>query len=131
MTNKNEAVSQKNSPSATILANATEEHVVTDARGRKIVIRKPNIVTATYFSTIFKPECAENKAFMMAMSSLPYVFSIDGVKVGAFTKESDAQALLQELGEEGKDAVDVCVVKNYLSPRMEALDRSFNDSVKK
>ena len=119
-------------PTATMVAKMEEgTYEIEDAGHRKIVVKKPNIVAATYFPTYFKPACADNKAFMSAMITLPYVFSISDRVIPPFQKESDILELLQELGEVGKDAVDKIVIEKFLMPRAAALENEFDIAVKK
>lgn len=129
MTNEDKTISKKGSPTAVLLESANKEFEIEDARGRKIIIKRPNVLTSHYFATLFKPECALNQSFMMAMGSLMFVKSIDGEEIKPFRNETDVQVLLQTLDNDGKDAVDKCCFKEFIEPSM--TEAGFETAVKK
>jgi hypothetical protein len=115
-------------PTQAVIAKNQETFTVEYGGCHKLEVCRPNIIARHYFFTYFG-ENANNQIFMNIMTPLLYVKSIDGVPVDPITCESDAKALLQQLGDDGKDALDKCFLENYVLSQMQKLD--VDEDVKK
>lgn len=91
-------------PSAEVVAKATAEVTVTDARGRVITLKKPGVL-AQFRLVEALGESAKNQVYMGMVMPLIYVAAIDGDPVFQPSKKSEVEALIQQLDEDGLTAV--------------------------
>jgi hypothetical protein len=94
------------SPTQEFVEKAKEEHPVTDADGRLIIIRKPSFVDEYRYVAALGGQLADNKTFYIMCYPLLWVKSIDGLPFPTITKESQIYAGLERLGREGMEAVN-------------------------
>lgn len=102
-------------PSAEIIAKATAEVTVTDARGRVITLKKPGVL-AQFRLVEALGDSAKNDVYMGMVAPLIFVSAIDGDPVYQPSKKSEVEALIQQLDEDGLAAV--------MSKAMEAFGNS-------
>ena len=95
-----------------LIAGATEEAQVTDARGRVIKLRKPGVL-AQFRIVETLGATASNETYMRMVLPLLYVGAIDGDDDISMTKKSEVEALIQRLDEDGLSAVVRGVAKHY------------------
>lgn len=95
-----------------LMASATAEAQVTDARGRVIKLRKPGVL-AQFRIVETLGATSSNETYMRMVLPLLYVGAIDGDDDISMTKKSEVEALIQRLDEDGLAAVVVGVAKHY------------------
>lgn len=110
------AAAEAITPSAQVVADATAEIVITDARGRRIALRKPGVLSQYRLIDALGPETAKNEVYVQMVLPLTYIASIDGVRVPAFAKKSAIEALVQQLDEDGVAAVMNGVGEHFGKP---------------
>ena len=91
-------------PSAEVVAKATSEVTVTDARGRVITLKKPGVL-AQFRLVEALGDSAKNDVYMGMVAPLIFVSAIDGDPVYQPSKKSEVEALIQQLDEDGLTAV--------------------------
>lgn len=91
-------------PSEQMTAHARAEVTVTDALGRRITLKKPNVL-AQFRLVRMMGESAKNSSYMAMVSPLTYVSAIDGDMVALPASERELDALIQRLDEAGFMAV--------------------------
>lgn len=91
-------------PSSEVVAKATAEVTVTDARGRVITLKKPGVL-AQYRLVEALGDSAKNDVYMGMVAPLIFVSAIDGDPVYQPSKKSEVEALIQQLDEDGLTAV--------------------------
>lgn len=96
--NANQAVSEQ------VTLAAKKEFTVTDALGRKITIRKPNVLLQ-YRLMKFLGEAASNVAYMRMVTPITYLIDIDGEAIPQPNTSRELDALIQRLDEEGISAL--------------------------
>jgi hypothetical protein len=100
------------SPATDIIKAATQEHTITDGRGRQIVLRKPGAL-AQFRLVEAVGASARNEVYMGMATQLLYVTSINGNEVPPITTKPDLEALIQRLDEDGVEAVFKAVQEHY------------------
>lgn len=83
---------------------AQTEFVVTDAKGRGITLKKPNLLAQFHLVKVIG-ETARNSAYMSMVSPLTYVVAIDGEPALPPHSPRELDALIQRLDEHGYMAV--------------------------
>jgi hypothetical protein len=91
-------------PSVEVIAKATAEVTVTDARGRVITLKKPGVL-AQFRLVEALGDSAKNDVYMGMVAPLIFVSAIDGDPVYQPSKKSEVEALIQQLDEDGLTAV--------------------------
>lgn len=91
-------------PSEQVTAHVRAEYGVTDALGRRITLKKPNVL-AQFKLVRMMGESAKNSAYMAMVSPLTYVTAIDGDPVALPMSERELEVLIQRLDEAGFLAV--------------------------
>ena len=99
-------------PAAQLIARAAAEVILTDAKGRKITLKKPGIL-AQYRIVDMLGDSAQNQAYMRMVLPLIYVSAIDGEYAPLPATKLQLEALIQGLGEEGVDAVMKGISENF------------------
>lgn len=92
-------------PSDQVAAEAQGAVVVTDARGRKITLKKPGILSQFRIVEIVGGELAKNQVYMSMILPLIYVAEIDGDPVLFPASKRELDALIQRLDEDGIETV--------------------------
>jgi hypothetical protein len=98
-------------PSQQFIDKAKAEVVVTDPKGRVVVLRKPGVL-AQYRLVDMLGNSASNQAYMGMVMPLTYVGSIDGDDVSIGTRR-ELEALIVRLDEDGIFAIATAVQKNF------------------
>lgn len=92
-------------PSATIVAKATEARIVIDSLGRRLAIRN---ITALDRLRIFKaagPELAMNQPWVAMAILASSITAIDNIPVPPPSTEQQVEALVVRLGDAGIEAI--------------------------
>jgi hypothetical protein len=92
-------------PTASILARATEQKTVEDKLGRVLAVRR---LTALDTLRLFKaagPVLAQNQPWLGVAGLAVSVTAIDGVPIPVPTNETQIEAVVQRLGDEGLAAI--------------------------
>ena len=100
-------------PAAQVTTQA-DAATVTDARGRVIALRRPNVL-AQYRMVEAMGKSAENQVYMAMVMPLIYVASIDGDPVPPAATKAQIEALVQRLDEDGLAAVTKGIEERFLS----------------
>jgi hypothetical protein len=108
-------------PSAQLVRQALKEELVTDAKGRKILMRKPSVLAQFRIVEAVGPQVAANQTYMQMINPLIYVGAIDGVPVALPTSLLETEALIARLDDEGLNAAMSWYVANVISPTLEAI----------
>lgn len=98
-------------PTQQFIDRAKAEAVITDPKGRVIVLRKPGVL-AQYRLVDMLGHSASNQAYMGMVMPLTYVGSIDGDDVSIGTKR-ELEALIVRLDEASIFAVAKAVEANF------------------
>jgi len=93
------------SPAAEIIRAANEPFEVTDSRGRKLMVRKPNALTKLRMFKAMGAENSKNQMYMGFAMLAASVISIDGQPMDPCLNERHIESLVSELGDEGIEAV--------------------------
>jgi len=97
-------VTLKESPTTQALAKADEFHIVVDARGRTIKLKKPGVL-AQYRLIEALGDSAANQTYMGMVLPLIYVVAVDDLTVNPPKLKMHVEALIQQLDEDGITAV--------------------------
>ena len=92
-------------PSQEFVRKASEIIEVVDSNGRKILLRKPAVLAQFRIVEAVGPETAANATYMQMIMPLIYVMQVGEDAVEFPKKKSQVEALIQQLGDEGVDAV--------------------------
>lgn len=99
-------------PSAEVVAQARQDVIVTDPRGRAIKLRKPGVLSQYRFVKMVGGEAATNPVYMGMVLPLLYVESIDADPV-IIGSERALDALITRLDEDGIAFVQQKVSENF------------------
>lgn len=100
------------SPAKQIIKDALADVTVTDARGRKIVIRRPPVL-GQYRLAEALGQAASNQVYYGMCVPLLYVGSIDGDANLPMNSKREIEALIQRLDHDGLEAVSEGIEKNF------------------
>lgn len=106
-------------PSEQLIAKASQEVEVTDAKGRKILLRKPGVL-AQFRLVEALGDSAKNQTYVGMVLPLIFVASIDGVFVPPLEKKAHVEALISRLDDDGISAVMEAVQGNFAAADPEA-----------
>jgi hypothetical protein len=113
-------------PSARIVAVATEQQTITDASGRKLGLRR---LTALDKLRLFKaagPELAQNDAWLGMAMLANSVIAIDDVPIPSATNEQQIEAMVGRLGDVGIAAVADVLLPTSGADRSELVTNAGN-----
>lgn len=116
-----EAVQVAASPSADLIRQALKEEVITDEKGRKILMRKPGVLAQFRIIEAVGPDTAANQTYMQMVNPLIWVGAIDGEPVHLPANKREVEVLIQRLDEEGLGAVMGWYMANVLGPTLEQI----------
>ncbi|MBV8657939.1 MAG: hypothetical protein JO142_08990 [Burkholderiales bacterium] len=97
-----------NQTSRTTAAHDTEMLSITDAKGRVLKIRAPDIVAQARFERVFG---GENMKYRLIMGAVNWLCAIDGEAIAQPMSLLAYEALLQRVGEEALHAIIECVAQ--------------------
>ena len=105
-------------PSDTIIRQSQKEVTTTDALGRTLVIKRPGwLKQSNFLRSLGKKALNDNgeinSAYFNSISSIMFVKSVDGVPV-TLNNDVEIDRWINELDIEGKDAVEKCLVENFI-----------------
>ena len=92
-------------PSQGIINNVNAVHVVTDANGRQIGIRKLKALDRLRMFEVLGPENAKNEPYLGYAALAFHVCSINTETIHRPTTKTQLEGLIQQLGDEGMNAV--------------------------
>lgn len=91
-------------PSEQIIRAAQAAKEVTDALGRKLLVRKPGLVQKMRLFKVVGSDASRNEVYFGHAMLAASVVSIDGVAVDPVLTEIELEELLEQLGDEGIQA---------------------------
>jgi hypothetical protein len=101
-------------PSQHAVAKAAAIVVITDAKGRKLTLKKPGVL-AEYDLIEALGETAQNSTYVGMVLPLIYVTAIDGEDASPPISKPQVRALIQRLGDDGVKAVMKAVQENFVT----------------
>lgn len=93
---------------------------VTDDLGRKITLKRPNMLAEANFKLACGSDASDNKAFMQDYIILPWIASIDDAAIIPPQTLAEIKALIQRLDYEGYNAA----TKGFIELLSEQKDNS-------
>lgn len=93
------------SPSAQLIKDALRAETITDGKGRRILLRKPGVLTQYRIVESVGPELAANLTYMNMVNPLTWVAEIDGDPIALPKSKLQIEALITRLDDEGLEAV--------------------------
>lgn len=109
-------------PSDEAVAQAATSHIVTDAAGHAIKLKKPGVL-AQFRLIEALGDSAKNEVYMAMVLPLIFVCEIDGDTVFPPNRKSEVEALIQRLDESGVTAV-VSGVQEHFGASDPAADKA-------
>src|SRR5579871_505388 len=103
----------RESPSDQVVKDSAKAVEITDARGRKITLTRPPILTQFKLPLIVGSDAAKNEVYMGMVMPLTYVSAIDGDPLAFPTTHLQIDALINRLDEDGVAAVMLGVVEHF------------------
>jgi hypothetical protein len=86
---------------------------VTDARGRTLTLRKPNVLAQYQLVRMLGADASSNQTYLSMVMPLLYLQSIDGEVVN-FSNQRELDAAIQKLDEEGLEALAKGIQQNFV-----------------
>jgi hypothetical protein len=86
---------------------------VTDARGRVLTLRKPNVLAQYQLVRMLGADASSNQTYLSMVMPLLYLQSIDGEVVN-FSNQRELDAAIQKLDEEGLEALAKGIQQNFV-----------------
>lgn len=105
-------LNQSPTPSQEVVAKATAETIIKDARGRSIRLKKPGVLAQFRLIEVLG-DTAKNEVYMSMVLPLIFVTEIDGETIFPPSRKSEVEALIQLLDEDGIGAVQAAVVERF------------------
>ncbi len=109
---KTPTISIQQTPSQEVVQSSLKPVIVVDSQGRQITLQKPGVLVQ-YRLIEMLGESASNQTFMGMVLPLIFVSAINGEPVHRMTKRSELDALIQQLDEDGINAVMKGVTENF------------------
>ncbi len=101
--------------------------VVTDARGRRLRLQKPNLLAQIRLVKIVG-ESAKNTPYMQIITPLTYLVGIDDDEVYQPASEREIDALITRLDEEGYAALVAGIEEHFSAPPVKAQEETVKNS---
>lgn len=114
-------------PTQAVLREAAQEFVVTDAEGRQLTLKKPDVL-AQFDLIEALGELAKNDVYRLMCLPAIYVIAIDGIPVPAPNNKVQVRALISRLGETGFEAVRRGIAEHYPQPDEAGEDEAIKKS---
>jgi hypothetical protein len=86
---------------------------VTDARGRVLTLRKPNVLAQYQLVRMLGADASSNQTYLAMVMPLLYLQSIDGEVVN-FSNQRELDAAIQKLDEDGLEALAKGIQQNFV-----------------
>lgn len=93
-------INSASTPTEEIVKKATAEVIVEDARGRKLVLKKPRFSAQWDLTQLLGPDLSANDAYRTQSVPLLYLVSLDG-QVETFINVQEMKAILDRLDGDG------------------------------
>lgn len=113
---------------AGLIRDATAPEDVTDARGRKLTIRKPGPLAQYRLVKNVGPEAAANQTYMQMIQPLIYLAAIDGDPVHLPASDREVEALIQRLDDDGLTALMSWYMVHVIQPMQDAIEAAKRDA---
>jgi len=97
---------------------------VTDAKGRVLTLRKPNVLAQYQLVRMLGADASSNQTYLSMVMPLLYLQAIDGEVVN-FANQRELDAAIQRLDEEGLEALAKGIQENF------ARQEDARDAIKK
>jgi hypothetical protein len=94
----------QSTPSQQATEDARKTHEVTDAKGRVLTLKKPNVLAQFRLVKILG-DAARNATYMQLVTPLTYLVAIDGEEVIQPRSDRELDALIGRLDDEGVMAI--------------------------
>jgi hypothetical protein len=101
------------SPSEKLVSRAAKSFDVTDALGRTITLRKPDPLAKLDFTKAAGGR-EVNQLYLAEVAHLQFIAAIDGDAVATPASDGELRALYARLGDEGNEAAQIGVYKNFV-----------------
>jgi hypothetical protein len=111
---------KSDTPSEAIVNKANAVQTVTDTKGRQIGIRKLKALDRMRMFEVLGAENSKNEMYLGYSALAFHVSSIDGEAIHRPTTKVALEALIQQLGDEGLDAVGEALQKQMKEAATEA-----------
>lgn len=95
-----------------VKTTASTDVEVTDARGRLLTLRKPNVLAQYQLVRMLGADASANQTYLAMVMPLLYLQSIDGETAG-FSNQRELDAVIQKLDEEGLMALSKSIAENF------------------
>lgn len=117
-----------------LMRNAIKPEVLPLADGRKLHVRKPGVLADFRLIEALGPELAANQTYAQMCQPLKYLGQIEHPEAGtrsvAYENKLQIEGLIQELGEEGMDALIMWYFVNVQAPMQAAFDGARREAEK-
>lgn len=85
---------------------------VTDARGRVLALKKPNVLAQYQLVRMLGADASANQTYLGMVMPLLYLQSIDG-EVASFANQRELDGIIHRLDEEGLMALSKGIAENF------------------
>lgn len=92
-------------PSEELVEEASTVVDVTDVNGRKLTLKRPNVLAQYRLIEVVGPETAQNSVYMSMAMPVFWVQAINGEKIAQPRSKPALEALISRLDDEGLQAV--------------------------
>jgi hypothetical protein len=113
-------------PSEAVIKSASQLLYVSDARKRKIGLKKPSFLSQFDIIAVVGPEMARNEIYMGMLNPLLYVAEIDGESIPFPQNDIQVRALISRMDEDGYVAVVEGIVKHFSPDDQDTKERIKN-----
>jgi hypothetical protein len=113
-------------PSQKAVKAASQLVYVTDGKGRKLGLRRPDFLEEFRIMEAVGPDLAANTTYMGALNPLLYLAEIDGDPVQTPRTKLQAEALIQRAGREGYTTIMATVLEHFAPDEKELETRIKN-----
>lgn len=91
---------------------AVSDITVTDARGRVLTLKKPNVLAQYQLVRMLGAEASANQTYLGMVMPLLYLQAIDG-ETAAFANQRELDGVIQRLDEDGLMALSKGIAENF------------------
>jgi len=90
----------------------TSDITVTDARGRVLALKKPNVLAQYQLVRMLGGDASANQTYLGMVMPLLYLQSIDG-EVAGFSNQRELDGIIHRLDDEGLMALSKGIAENF------------------